>query len=65
METNKKPVILPTDAPIDYDFERKMKEFTSYVKRNGIIEEIRRRRYYIKKSELKRLAAKLRGKYAR
>ena len=61
---HKKPVVLPTDVPIDFAFEKMFKDFIHKVKKEGIIEEIRRRRYYQKPSEKKRLARKGQ-KYAR
>lgn len=48
---------------IDPVFEVMLKKFTNQVKKDGIIEEVRRRRYYEKPSETKRLAQKSRKKY--
>lgn len=60
MENNqdKKSVILPTNTMIDPVFEGMLKSFLHQVKRDGIIEEVRARRYYIKPSTKKRLAKK-------
>jgi len=41
--------------PVDNVFEKMMKDFLKKVKKDGIIDEIKRRRYYIKPSEAKRL----------
>jgi ribosomal protein S21 len=40
---------------VDPKFERMMKDFLKKVKKDGIIEEVKRRRYYTKPSEAKRL----------
>jgi ribosomal protein S21 len=39
-------------------FEAMLKRFMNDVKKSGVLEEIRRRRYYQKPSELKRLKRK-------
>jgi ribosomal protein S21 len=54
----KKPIILPENVPIDYEFERMLKSFLKDVQKSGIMQEIRERRYHIKPSEQKRLAKK-------
>ena len=54
----KKPINLPENVPIDYNFERMLKSFMKQVDKDGIIKEIKARRYYIKPSEKKRLAKK-------
>lgn len=54
----KKPIILPENVPLDFEFERMLKSFLKDVQKSGIIQEIRERRYYIKPSEKKRLAKK-------
>lgn len=56
----KKPITLPENVPIDYAFERMLKNFMKDVDKSGILREVKARRYYIKKSELKRLAKKTR-----
>jgi ribosomal protein S21 len=56
----KKPITLPENVPIDYTFERMLKNFMKEVDKSGILREVKARRYYIKKSELKRLAKKTR-----
>jgi len=58
----KKPIKLPDTYNIDPNFERMLKSFMKQVQKEGILEEVRRRRYYIKPSELKRLAKKSRKK---
>ena len=55
----KKPEIkIPENTPIDYNFERMLKSFMKDVDKSGILKEIKARRYYIKPSEVKRLAKK-------
>ena len=58
MEGEKKQIQLPEKVSIDYAFENMMKKFIHDVKRSGILEEIRERRYYQKPSMTKRLAKK-------
>jgi ribosomal protein S21 len=55
---NKKPINLPENTIMDYNFERMLKSFKKQVEQDGIIEEIKRRKYYTKPSELKRLIKK-------
>jgi ribosomal protein S21 len=57
METKNK-VITPTEGPVDFAFENLLKGFNREVKKLGIIEEVRRRRYYEKPSALRRLKEK-------
>jgi ribosomal protein S21 len=60
-KSDKKPVInIPENVPVDMNFERMFKQFSKQVKRDGILEEVKRRRYYIKPSALKKL-----GKYGK
>jgi len=54
----KKQVQLPTNVSVDYAFENMMKKFIHDVKKSGILEEVKARRYYIKESMKKRLAKK-------
>ena len=54
----KKEINLPENVPVDYTFERMLKSFNNQVDRDGILQEVRARRYYIKPSEVKRLAKK-------
>ena len=54
----KKQVQLPVNVLVDYQFENMLKKFTHDVKKSGILEEIRNRRYYQKPSMTKRLAKK-------
>lgn len=54
----KKEVKIPENVPVDYTFERMLKSFLHQVDKDGILQEIRARRYYIKPSEVKRLAKK-------
>ena len=55
-----KPVEAPQNVPIDPNFERMLKQFIRYVDKTGALQEVRARRYYIKPSEIKRLAKKQR-----
>jgi ribosomal protein S21 len=48
-----KPVVENT-GPIDLAFEHMLKSFTSQVKRDGVLDEVKRRRYYTKPSAEKR-----------
>jgi len=52
----KKPIILPENVTVDYTFERMLKSFTKQIEKERILQEFKARRYYIKPSELKRLA---------
>jgi ribosomal protein S21 len=61
-KTDKKAVILPDNVPVDYSFERMLKTFLKDVDKRGILREVKARRYYIKPSEVKRLAKKSRRK---
>jgi ribosomal protein S21 len=54
----RKPIILPENVPVDYIFERMLKSFMKQVQKDGILEEVKRRKYYVKPSEIKRLAKK-------
>jgi len=55
----KRPEIkLPENVPVDYAFDKMLKSFIKQVQKEGILEEAKRRRYYVKPSELKRLAKK-------
>jgi len=54
----KKQVQLPTNVSVDYQFENMLKKFIHDVKKSGILEEVKSRRYYIKESMKKRLAKK-------
>jgi len=56
---HKKPISPPLEnVPVDYTFEKMLKSFLKQIDKDGILKEVKARRYYIKKSELKRLAAK-------
>lgn len=53
---DKKPIVnLPENVPINYEFDRMLKFFMKQVDKNGILQEIRARRYYIKPSAIKRM----------
>ena len=59
METqNKKEIKLSENVTIDLAFEALLKNHLRQIKRDGIIDEIRKKRYYIKPSALKREKAK-------
>ena len=54
---DKKPYIIPPDTGlIDYELEKMIKSFIKQVRKDGTLEEVKRRRYYQKPSELKTLA---------
>ena len=55
-----KPVEALQNVPVDPNFERMLKQFIRYVDKTGVLQEVRARRYYIKPSEIKRLAKKQR-----
>jgi len=57
-EKEKKQIQLPNEVPVDYAFENLLKKFIHDVKRSGVLEEVRARRYYVKPSMIKRLAKK-------
>lgn len=57
-DNKKQPVTPPENTPIDYNFERMFKNFVKTVQKSGVLEQIKARRYYIKPSELKRMAKK-------
>jgi ribosomal protein S21 len=54
----KKQIILPENVPTDYTFERMLKSFMKEIDKSGILKEVKARKYYIKPSEIKRLAKK-------
>lgn len=53
-ETKKPTIILPENVPMDYVFDKMLKSFMKQVDKEGILKEIKERRYYIKLSEIKR-----------
>jgi ribosomal protein S21 len=55
---NKKEIKLPENVPVDYTFDRMLKSFMKQVDKSGILKEIKARKYYIKPSEIKRIAKK-------
>jgi len=58
-DIKKQPIVnLPENVPVDYSFERLLKSFLKQIDREGTLKEVKARRYYIKPSEVKRLAAK-------
>jgi ribosomal protein S21 len=50
---DKKPVILPETTIINYEFEKMLKQFLKQVMKDGILQEIKERRYYTKSSEIR------------
>lgn len=48
-------ITLPDNIQVDIGFEKMLKDFLRTVKKEGILEEYKRRRYYIKPSLAKRL----------
>ena len=57
-EVKKVTVVLPENPPVDLNFERMLKSFIKKVQKDGVLEEVKRRRYYIKKSEQLRMEKK-------
>lgn len=56
---NKRPEIkLPENVPVDYNFEKMLKNFIKQVDKSGVLQQVKARRYYVKPSEIKRLAKK-------
>jgi len=49
----KTEVKLPENVSIDYTFERMLKSFLKQVEKDGIIQEVKNRRYYEKLSEIR------------
>lgn len=54
----KKITNISSETPIDPNFERMLKSFLRQVQKDGILQEVKKRRYYIKPSELKRMKNK-------
>jgi ribosomal protein S21 len=50
---DKKPIILPENVPMDFTFEKMLKSFLKEVEKNGILKEVKERRYYQKPSEIR------------
>ncbi len=42
------------NVPIDYNFEKMLKIFMKQVQKDGILREVKERRYYVKPSDKKR-----------
>lgn len=58
---NKRPEVkLPENVPVDYNFEKMLKNFIKQVDKSGVLQQVKARRYYVKPSEIKRLAKKQR-----
>ena len=55
---DKKSINLPENVAVDYSFEKMLKYFIKQVQKDGILDEVKRRKYYIKPSEIKRLGKK-------
>ena len=53
MNDKKPQVIIPENTIVDHDFERLLKSFLKQTLKDGILEEVRERRCYYKKSEIK------------
>jgi len=58
VEHEKKQVQPIEDAPVDYKFEELLKAHLRQIKKDGVIEGIRKRQYYVKPSDAKRLKLK-------
>ena len=46
------------DVIVDFAFEKMFKDFVKQVKKDGVLEEVKRRRYYQKPSAIKRQTKK-------
>lgn len=57
-DNKKQPVTPAENTPVDMNFERMFKNFVKTVRNSGVLEQVKARRYYIKPSELKRMAKK-------
>ena len=55
-------VKLPENVPVDYGFEKMLKSFIKTVEKSGVLQQVKARRYYIKKSALKRAEEKERNR---
>jgi ribosomal protein S21 len=56
---DKRPEVkLPENVPVDYAFEKMLKSFIKTVEKSGVLQQVKARRYYIKKSALKRAEEK-------
>jgi len=53
-DTKKPEIKLPENVPVDYVFDKMLKNFTKQIDKLGILKEFKARRYHIKPSELKR-----------
>jgi ribosomal protein S21 len=53
-ETKKVEIKLPENVPVDYAFERLLKNFMKQVDKSGVLQEVKARRYYEKPSSIKR-----------
>lgn len=58
MSENKKSIQLPENISVDYAFEKMIKSFLKKIQKDGIIQEVIKRRYYSKPSTLKRAKKK-------
>ena len=59
----KRPEVkLPENVPVDYGFEKMLKSFIKTVEKSGVLQQVKARRYYIKKSALKRAEEKERNR---
>ena len=61
-ETKRVEVKLPENVPVDYTFEKMLKQFTKTVEKSGILKEVKARRYYEKPSAIQRRLEKQRSK---
>ncbi len=63
MDGEKKQIQLPENVVTDFAFENLLKKFIHDVKKSGVLEEVKARRYFIKPSMKKRLALKSKRKH--
>ena len=54
----KKPITDVPTAPVDYAFEKLIKGFMKQIEKDGILQEVKDRKYYNKPSDIKRASRK-------
>lgn len=50
---NKIPITIPENTQVDLAFEKMLRFFTKSVEKNGVLQEVKERRYYTKPSEIR------------
>jgi ribosomal protein S21 len=54
----KKIIVLPENVPVDFAFEKLLKNFMKQVDKSGVLQEVKLRKHHRKPSEIKREHAK-------